>query len=158
MKHGITYGKLVPRPDLCYVKGIEAKLIGISILRLHDLNISFPDDLFTVFNGVPELPLRIVRVNAGSFDGLGFGHLLLTMLGEEVVFDVDKFTFLIHPGIGSIPKTKCGFCIEIIPFEGMATVAMLIDPSIGRTVITEEHQSGMIPVMWVSGGDNCIKI
>ena len=48
------------------------------------------------------------------------------MLGDEVVFDIDELTF----------------CID--PFKGMSSVSMTITPSFGCTVITEEHEAGVV--------------
>ena len=69
LKHDIAYRELSPRPDSCHIKKIEANFIWIGILGLHNLNIGLPVDFFAVFDGVPELPLTVVRINAGGLNG-----------------------------------------------------------------------------------------
>jgi hypothetical protein len=51
--------------------------------------------------------LGVIRVLTRDTDGLGLGELLLTVLGEEVVLDVDELALLVDP------------------FEGVATVTVV---------------------------------
>lgn len=48
------------------------------------------------------------------------------MLGKEMILDVHKLSFLVDP------------------LEGVATIAMVVAPSIWRPVITEEHHACMV--------------
>lgn len=115
-----------PRPEFGHIEGVKAKLIGIRITGIHDLDLGFPDKLFSRFNGILELSLEVVSILARDSYRLGLGKLLLPMFGEEVVFDVDEFTFLVNP------------------VKSMASVAVFVDPAIRCAMITEEHRSGMI--------------
>lgn len=53
------------------------------------------------------------------------------MLGNEVILDIDELSI----------------CVD--PFERVAAVAMVEAPSLGCTVITEEHESGVISLWGV---------
>lgn len=55
-----------------------------------------------------------------------FSKLLLTMLGGEVVFDVDESAAIDHPIIH------------------VTAVARLVEPSVRCTVAAEDHHSGMV--------------
>ena len=64
---------------------------------MHDLDICFPDHLLAILNVLPQLLLTVVGVLARRADGFGFGELLLSVLCEEVVFNVDKLALLVDP-------------------------------------------------------------
>ena len=64
---------------------------------MHDLDICFPDHLFAILNMLPQLLLAVVGVLARRADGFGLGELLLSVLCQEVVFDVDKLALLVDP-------------------------------------------------------------
>jgi len=48
---------LLARPDLRHVEGVEAKLVGIGFLGIHDLDVSLPCSFFATFDGISELSL-----------------------------------------------------------------------------------------------------
>lgn len=91
------HGEFVARPDLGDVERIEAEFVWIAFLRLHYLYHGSPLGLFSCFNGIPKIALRIVRIFSRDADCFRFGELLRPMLGNEVVLDVDKFGFLVDP-------------------------------------------------------------
>lgn len=87
---------------------------------------SSPLDVLTLLNSLPEISIGVIGVFTTHLHGFAVGELLLAMLGDEVIFDVDELSI----------------CID--PFKGVAAVAMVEAPSLGRSVITEEHKSGVI--------------
>ena len=93
-----VHGKLVPRPDFGHIKGIEAELVCIGFIGLHDLDVGFPGDFLTFLDGFPELLLGVVGVLARGHDGFRLGELLLAVGGEKVIFDVDKLALRVDPG------------------------------------------------------------
>lgn len=121
-----AYRELSTRPDFGDIEGVKAKLIWIRLLWLHDLHFGSPLNLATGLNDVPQLHLRIVGVLTRNANGLWLGELLLAVLGEEVVLDVHELAGLVYP------------------LEGVAAVAVLVDPSVWRAVIREEHQTSVV--------------
>lgn len=67
----------------------------------------------------------VVRVLTRDADGFRLSELLLAVLGNEVVLDVDKFALLVDP------------------LECVATIAVVVGPSLRCTVVTEEHHTGV---------------
>jgi hypothetical protein len=92
-----TYRKLLSRPNLGHIKGVKFELDRISFVRLHHLDISRPFDFFSLFNGIPKIPLRIIRIDPTDFLGFSCRELLLPVLREKVIFDVNKFASRIDP-------------------------------------------------------------
>jgi len=121
----LVHGELITRPDLRNIEGIEAELCRVGVFGLHDLYLSGPFLLFTTLHGLPQLLLGVVRVLTRDADGFRLSELLLAVLGNEVVLDVDKFALLVDP------------------LECVATIAVVVGPSLRCTVVTEEHDTGM---------------
>lgn len=126
------HGELLARPDLCHVEGIEAELVWVGILGLHHLDVRSPYNLLSVFNDFVKIALRVVRILAAHLRCLLLGELLLAVLGDEVILDVDKLSFLVDP------------------LEGVATVAVIEAPSLGCAMIAEEHETSVIALGSVS--------
>lgn len=113
----LLHGELLARPDLGDIKGVKAKLRRISLLRIHNLNISSPLRVSSVLNLVPQFFLGVVRVLTTNAIGLLASELLGTTLGKEVVLDVDELS------------------ISIYPLEGVATESRLVCPAVGCTLM-----------------------
>lgn len=79
----LVHWELLARPDLGHVEGIEAKLVSIGFLRIHDLDVSLPCNLFSTLDGIPELSLRIVWILAARLDSFRFGHLFLPWVAKK---------------------------------------------------------------------------
>lgn len=122
------HGKLASRPDLGHIEGVETKLGWVGLLWLHDLNVGCPLWVCTVLNLVVELLLGVVRVFTTNAVGLLPSELLLSLLGDEVVFDVDK----------------AAICVD--PLESVATISVLLCPSIRSSVVGEEHHSSVVTI------------
>lgn len=133
--------ELVPRPDLGHVKGIESKLVRISLIRLHDLHIGCPLDFLATLDCVPEVSLRIVWISSTHCYGFLISKLFLPVLGNEMVFDVDECTVSIHP------------------FKGVTTITMIKAPTLRCTVVTEEHEASVVGLGRIGKEiEKCIKI
>lgn len=117
MAHSLLHGELSSWPDLRDIKGVKAQLGWVGFLGLHDLHVCSPFWECTVLDLVVELLLGVVRVF--TTDAVGFlpGELLLALLGDEVVLDVDKAA------------------VGVNPLEGVATISVLLGPSIRSTVV-----------------------
>lgn len=124
-----AYGKLVARPDLGHVERIESKFLWIGITWLHDLHLGCPFDLVATFDRIPKLLLGVIGVLPTNTDSLRLGELLLTMLGDEVILDIHKFSVLVDP------------------FERVAAVAVLVDPAIYNGLVSRESK------MWLHATD-----
>ena len=111
------HGELGAGPNFGHIEGVEAKFVRVCFLGFHDLDFGGPFDFLAGFDGFPELLFGVVWVLAGDADGFGLGQLLLAVLGDEVVFDPDEFAVLVDP------------------FEGVAAVAVLVDPAVGGAVV-----------------------
>jgi hypothetical protein len=122
----VVHGELAAGPDLGDVEGVEAEFVWVCFFGLHDLDFGGPFDFLAGFDGFPELLLGVVGVLAGDADGFGLGELFLAVLGDEVVFDPDELAVLVYP------------------FEGVAAVAVLVDPAVGCAVVGEEHQTSVV--------------
>lgn len=122
----LLHGELISGPNLGDVEGIEAEFIGVSLLRLHDLNLGRPFDLLATLNGFPEISFGVVRILTTHLNGFLVCELLLTVLCDEVILDVDEFTVLVDP------------------FESVTAVAVVKAPTNGSSVITEEHEAGVV--------------
>lgn len=94
-----TDRELLPGPHFGHVKGVEAELLGICILRLHNLHLGRPFDLFTSLDGLPQIPLREVGVLARDTVGFSRGILLLAVLGDEVILDIHELALLVDPAL-----------------------------------------------------------
>ena len=114
------------RPHLGDIKGIEPQLLRIRLLWLHDLHGRGVRDLLTLFNGLPQVFLAVIRVDPGHLDSFLTRELLLSRVGEEVVLDVHELT------------------LGVDPFKSMAAVAVVVPPALRRAMIGEEHQSSMV--------------
>jgi hypothetical protein len=73
-----------------------------------------PFDLLAIFQLFPELTLGVVGIFSANFCCLICCELLLSMLGEEMVLDVSKLSFLVDP------------------FECVATIAVVVAVVISR--------------------------
>jgi hypothetical protein len=80
----IVHGELVARPHFGHIERIEAQLLRVSFLGLHDLDLSRPFRLFATINGFPKIALGIVGIFAHGADSFVVIKLLLTMFGDEV--------------------------------------------------------------------------
>ena len=105
------YAQRRTKPTFGYIEGVKAQLVSVSVLGLHDLHICFPDYFDSLFNSIPELSLRIVRIHTGHLDCFWFGHLLLSVFGKEVIFDVHELPFLIYPVAVSV------MVIQVLEFK-----------------------------------------
>lgn len=85
-------------PNLCNVEWVKAKLLGVGLLRAHDLNLHDPSGRLPSLDCCPEVALRVVGVFSGHLNSLGPGELLLPLSVDIVVLDVDELAVLIHPG------------------------------------------------------------
>lgn len=88
---------LLARPHLGHVEGIEAKLVSIGFLGIHDLDVSLPCNLFATLDGIPKLSLRVVWVLARRHDSFRLGHLLLPMGSQKVILDVNELAVFVDP-------------------------------------------------------------
>jgi hypothetical protein len=52
-----TYRELALGPNFGDIKWIKSKDIWVSLVRLHDLNMRSPGNLFAIFNGTPKVTL-----------------------------------------------------------------------------------------------------
>lgn len=120
------HGKLRPWPDFCDIEGIEAKLVWISIFGLHDLNLRSPLNFLAPLNRLVEISLGVVGVLTTHLCGLFLRELFLAVLGNKVVLDVDELAIGIHP------------------LKSMAAISMVKSPALRGSVITEEHETGMV--------------
>jgi hypothetical protein len=93
---------------------------------LHDLNAGGPLYLFSLFDTLPKFSLGVIRILPTDLDGLIGCELVLTVLGQEVILDVDKLSLLVDP------------------LESMAPITVIVTPSLGSTMVTEEHHAGMV--------------
>jgi hypothetical protein len=84
-------------PHLRDIERVESKLVRISLVRLHDLDMCSPGYLFAVLNGIPELTLRVIRIFTAESHCFVGSELFLAVVGEEVIFDVHKFAILVDP-------------------------------------------------------------
>lgn len=129
IQHKLTkllHGKLLSWPDLRHIEWIKPELFRIRILRLHDLHHSSPFNFLPLFNRLPEITLGEVRIFATHLCGFALSELLLTVLGDEVVLDVDKSSLSIHP------------------LKSVTAITMVVPPSNRRPMITEKHQTSVI--------------
>ena len=92
-----SHRKLAPGPHFRHVKWVKTKLLSVGLIRLHNLHVSSPHYFLTFFDGVPKLSLGIVRIFPGNSDCFGLRELLLTMLRQEMILDIDKFTLFVDP-------------------------------------------------------------
>lgn len=122
----LLHGELVPRPDLGDIKGVEAKLIGICLVGLHHLHVRSPFNILATLNRIPEIALGLVRVSAAHGNGFLVGERLLSVLGNEVILDVDEFAVLIHP------------------LEGMAAISMVEAPALRSSMVAEKHEARVV--------------
>jgi hypothetical protein len=90
------HGKLRAGPDFGNIERIEAKLLGIGVLWFHDLDHGGPLDFLASLDGLPEVALGVVGVFTAHPSGFFLRELLLAVLGDEVVFDVDKLALLVN--------------------------------------------------------------
>ena len=137
----VAYWELPSGPDLCHVERIEAKYRRIGLLWLHDLHVSRVGDLFAFLDGLPEVLLRIVGVDATHLNCLLAGELLLATVGEEMVLDINELALGVDPACVST-EVECRFFD--LPLEGMASVAMIMPPAIWSAMVAEEHHASMI--------------
>ena len=135
----LAYRRLAAWLDLGHVKGVEAELFGVGVVGLHDLDFGHPFDLFAGFDCFPEVALRVVWVFAGDADGLGLGELLLAVFGDEVVFDVDEFAGSIDPEGMLNLGVRSNEWIWRVPFERVASVAVLISPALWGAMVAEKN-------------------
>lgn len=124
-----TYWELSSWPDLRDIKGVKAKLVRIRILGLHDLDLGRPLEFLTALNALPELPLAVIRILTRDANGFRLGELLLSMLRDEVVFDVHKLALLVDP------------------LESVASISVVFCPALRGSMVGEEHQAGVI-TLW----------
>lgn len=92
-----TYRKLSFRPDLRDIERVKPELLGVCLIRIHDLNMQRPRHRDPFLNCFPKVSLRVIRIftaQPGCFIGC---ELLLTRVRKEMVLDIDKFSFLIDP-------------------------------------------------------------
>ena len=64
-----------------------------------------------------------------------------------MVFDVDELALLVDPSQRQPLLDQAGQ-ISSVPLECMAPIAVIVDPSIWCPVVTKEHESGMISVLY----------
>lgn len=102
----VVHWELISGPDLGDVERIESERFWVGVFRLHDLHLGRPLDLAAVLDDLPEVALAVVWVLARDADSFWLGELLLAMLGNEVVFDVDKLALLVHP-LESMTAVSC---------------------------------------------------
>ena len=58
-------------------------------LTYHDLDFRGPGGVFFVLDSFPKISLRIVRIFTRQPSSFSIGELLLSMVGYEMVFNVD---------------------------------------------------------------------
>lgn len=133
----VVHGELAAGPDLGHVEGVEAEFLRVCVFGLHDLDFGGPLELLAFFDAVPELALAVVWVLARDLDGFWLAELLLPSVGDEVVLDVDEFA------CRCVSICECTGEMSVLPLltflvdplECVAAVAVLIDPSIGCTMV-----------------------
>jgi hypothetical protein len=108
------------------VEGVKSEFLWIGVLRLHNLNHSCPFNLFALLDRLPQITLGVVRILTTHARGFLLSELLLTVLGDEMILDVDELA------------------LGIDPLEGVAAIAVFVAPALGGAVITEEHETGMV--------------
>lgn len=148
---GNAYRKLAFGPNLGDIKWVKSKVIWISLVRLHDLNMRSPGDLFATFNGPPKVTLGVIRVFAAKPRGFVGSELLLTVIGEEMILYIDKFAVFVDPVENWLALLYVNIvceknAIDHAPFEGMASVSVVMSPPLRCTMITEKHHSCMVTV------------
>src|SRR6478735_7218026 len=87
---------------------------------------SRPLNLLTLFNGLPKISLRVIGIFTAHLHSFTVSELLLTVLCDEVVFDVDELS------------------VGVYPLEGVAAVAVVEAPPLGSSVIAEEHEARVV--------------
>lgn len=118
--------KLIPRPHLGDVERVEAELVGIGLLRLHNLHMGGSFKVLTALNGAPRITLGVIRVLTAHVDGLSVGELLLVVLCDEVIFDVDDLALLVYP------------------LESVTSVTVVEASALRRAVVAEEHEASVV--------------
>ncbi len=118
--------ELVARPNFGYVKRVEAELLGIGVFGLHHLEFGGPCDFLTALDGLVQVTLGVVGVLAAHLCRLLLSELLLAVVCDEVVLDIDKLSFRVHP------------------LESVAAVAVVEAPSAGSAVIAKEHEASVV--------------
>ena len=136
---------MAPGPDFRHVKWVKTEILSVGLIRLHNLHVSSPHYFLTFFDGVPKLPLGIVRILTGNSDCFGLRELFLTMLRQEMILDIDKLALFVDP-TNSLVFHRVNHWEANSPFEGMAAITMFVDPAIWCAMIAEEHQSGVISI------------
>ena len=120
------HGELLSRPDFGHIEWVKAKLVWIRLTRVEYLDMSRPLNLLALFNRRPQVLLGVIWVLTADLCCLWVGKLLLSMLGNEMVLDVDKAAILIDP------------------LEGVATISVVETPALRSSVIAEEHETGVV--------------
>ncbi len=92
-----AYGELTSGPDFGNIERVKAEYVNVCVRWLHDLDLCVPYNLLSVFDSFPEFLLRIVGILARDPDRFWTGELLLSVFGNEMVFDVNKFAILVDP-------------------------------------------------------------
>ncbi|KAF5613859.1 isoflavone reductase like IRL [Fusarium subglutinans] len=122
----LLHQELRSQPNLCDIKKIKPEFIKIRLSRIHGLNISCLLNLIPLLDNLPEISLGVIRILTTHLHSFTVSELLLTVLCDEVVFDVDKLS------------------VGVYLLEGVAAVAMVKAPPLGSSVIAEEHETCIV--------------
>lgn len=92
-----AYGELISGPDFGNIERVKAEYIDVCVRWLHDLDLCVPYNLFSILDGFPEFLLRIIGILARDPDRFWTGELLLSVFGNEMVFDINELALLVDP-------------------------------------------------------------
>jgi len=92
-----AYRELTSGPDFRNIERVKAKDFNVCVCWVHDLNLCVPNNLLSILDSLPEFLFRIIGVDARHLDRLGSGVLLLSVLGDEMIFDVNELALLVDP-------------------------------------------------------------
>lgn len=133
---------MIPRPYFGHVKRVEVQFVGF--IRIHDLDFCSPGNRLASFDSLPEVSFRIVGILARHTNCFMPGELLLAVIGDKMILDVDELSVLVDPVEYSAYTKRSDPSQKHVPFKSMAAVSVLITPTLGSTVITEQHQPSVV--------------
>lgn len=82
-------------PHFCDIERIERS--GCCLFGSHDLVLCMPSGMISSLDSMPQIAFGIIWIDSAHLLGFFCSKLLLSMLGEKVIFDIMNITFLIDP-------------------------------------------------------------